>query len=793
MATINQNASFSASRIDRSARGQGATIKTDRLSFMGGSAPYVNASFRSPSQTVLEKEEDVELPPLPVIQAPVQNKPQIHYIEVEKPIIVEKTIPKEIVEEVYVNVPQVREVIQPIYVEVPKESYVEVVNLLPPPCPDVPIQYRKILAEGCAKLALFMMENRHLQTKLYEAEIAREKWRTDLLKKGINPDRLVRKPKPQIPTVVPRNISPQPAMNIRTVSPQPALRQVQPKVVARPAVDSSRKLIATQEFECILVPHAEVKNYRSSIDKFKLSNATVLPNLDDPATYQRSRSPSPNPGKIPNIDQTTPLIQQQLIRIPREKKIEPSPPPPPRKPAPVPTPTPLPPKPAQQPLPPQQQYVPRPLQPTYEAMQVSRGVRPDLSPVRIESRPRPDSEARVEFDVKSGDYTEEKWNQKVKQMQQQGLGGPPAPRFIKTNEPKLLPPVVNQIRESNPSYSAYSPRTGNNAPTSFSTLAAGGGAAYGYASPIVSQYTSNYQTTSNQTNRYSQSTLVQNQLDRKEYRPNHNFNPVPLDQVSKYHPNATFSPGNSQTAPPLPVARLGNSGEGNTIPNPPIIQMSIVQETKTSQVINQRDGNNSPQNQSNFMEGDSISKSGKPFDNMDDISNRPSNIPDFEERNSGSQTPLFNSITPEQNVPINESQKQQVLSRVAEALKKSKLEEDDAQKIVDIVSRSRTHDEALNAVREGMGEMNIPESHPNANIESEVMNRISGVLKDTLQQDLIAEAKIKKLASKEANRLSNAPTEIQGGGGAYNDRRSFDDSEYDGDTSLNRPTIPRRN
>ena len=37
--------------------------------------------------------------------------PQIQYIEVERPRVTERIVNKEIVEEVYINVPQIREVI----------------------------------------------------------------------------------------------------------------------------------------------------------------------------------------------------------------------------------------------------------------------------------------------------------------------------------------------------------------------------------------------------------------------------------------------------------------------------------------------------------------------------------------------------------------------------------------------------------------------------------------------------------------------------------------------------------
>ena len=65
----------------------------------------------------------------------------IQYIEVEKPVIKERIMNKEIVEEVYVNVPEIRQVIKPIYVPVPQEEIVEVYTLLPPPCIHIKPEY----------------------------------------------------------------------------------------------------------------------------------------------------------------------------------------------------------------------------------------------------------------------------------------------------------------------------------------------------------------------------------------------------------------------------------------------------------------------------------------------------------------------------------------------------------------------------------------------------------------------------------------------------------------------------
>lgn len=115
----------------------------------------------------------------------------IQYIEVEKPVIKERIVNKEIVEEVYVNVPEIREVIKPIYVPVPQEEIVEVYTLLPPPCIDVKPEYRKILAEGCVKLALFTEENKRLLRKLHDLEESKREQLEMLQKKGIvyNPNK----------------------------------------------------------------------------------------------------------------------------------------------------------------------------------------------------------------------------------------------------------------------------------------------------------------------------------------------------------------------------------------------------------------------------------------------------------------------------------------------------------------------------------------------------------------------------------------------------------------------------
>jgi hypothetical protein len=115
----------------------------------------------------------------------------IQYIEVEKPVIKERIVNKEIVEEVYVNVPEIREVIKPIYVPVPQEEIVEVYTLLPPPCIDVKPEYRKILAEGCVKLALFTEENKRLSRKLHDLEESKREQLEMLQKKGIvyNPNK----------------------------------------------------------------------------------------------------------------------------------------------------------------------------------------------------------------------------------------------------------------------------------------------------------------------------------------------------------------------------------------------------------------------------------------------------------------------------------------------------------------------------------------------------------------------------------------------------------------------------
>jgi hypothetical protein len=144
------NRSVSPASRNNMFRGMGHKVETDRLNFDQG-------------EEATEGEE-------------------IEYIEVERPMIIEKIIDKEIIEEVYVNIPQIVEVIKPIYVDVPVEQYVEVIEILPPPVPEVPAEYKKILAEGCAKLALMMLENRRLHFQLEHTRELKEQ-RIAFLKK----------------------------------------------------------------------------------------------------------------------------------------------------------------------------------------------------------------------------------------------------------------------------------------------------------------------------------------------------------------------------------------------------------------------------------------------------------------------------------------------------------------------------------------------------------------------------------------------------------------------------------
>lgn len=116
---------------------------------------------------------------------PVFDRPEVQYIEVERPVITEKIVPKEIYEEVYVNVPTVKEVIVPVYVPVSQEEYVEVIEMLPPPLEDIPAEYRKIIGEGAVKLGLFLMENKRLNEKLNMLKSVKEHEIAELRKKGI--------------------------------------------------------------------------------------------------------------------------------------------------------------------------------------------------------------------------------------------------------------------------------------------------------------------------------------------------------------------------------------------------------------------------------------------------------------------------------------------------------------------------------------------------------------------------------------------------------------------------------
>lgn len=157
-------------------RGTGASVESDRLHL---------SSYPRRVATSIDRSTFQQTQPPAAFTAPFPPKSEIQYVEVEKPRIVEKIIPKEIVEEVYVNVPVVREVVQPVYVEVPDEKYVEVYNILPPPCPVIPEKYRKIIAEGNTKLVLFLMENDRLNRRLAELRKVKRIQTEELLRKGI--------------------------------------------------------------------------------------------------------------------------------------------------------------------------------------------------------------------------------------------------------------------------------------------------------------------------------------------------------------------------------------------------------------------------------------------------------------------------------------------------------------------------------------------------------------------------------------------------------------------------------
>ena len=250
---------------------------------------------------------------------PLFARPEVQYIEVERPVVTEKIVPKEIYEEVYVNIPTVKEVIVPVYVPVPQEEYVEVVEMLPPPLEDIPQEYRKIIAEGTVKLGLFLMENRRLREKLENLKATKEHEIMELRKRGIIYDRNKNRR---------YKMMREKRMRSELQEPVPTRRSHAETYVPRtnqPSYPTNQNWIERKitEFELVHEPVSIPDMPPSSLTNFNPTLVNIVPDLTDDLMYRAARSQSPpreprDPNR-PSLDQKVSSLTPWVKRIQRKE------------------------------------------------------------------------------------------------------------------------------------------------------------------------------------------------------------------------------------------------------------------------------------------------------------------------------------------------------------------------------------------------------------------------------------------------------------------------------------------
>lgn len=247
---------------------------------------------------------------------PQRRQNNIQYIEVEKPVIKEKLVPKEIVEEVYVNVPEVREVIHPVYVPMPQEEIVEIYTLLPPPCIEVKPEYRKILAEGCVKLLLFTRENERLYRRLQVLEEQKKEQLAVLKKRRIayDPEKAKKARERKASTSVPKAEKPQ-----STLAQAPAIRTQAPIIKAQPQPEV--KVFHTGQDGSISRSETHQLSYKVVAENKGPSQSTYIIYPPEPTlncnSLKQYREASPPKTLLPQLeDQRVMARLNQLARTP---------------------------------------------------------------------------------------------------------------------------------------------------------------------------------------------------------------------------------------------------------------------------------------------------------------------------------------------------------------------------------------------------------------------------------------------------------------------------------------------
>lgn len=241
------------------------------------------------------------------LHVPMERRGNVQYIEVEKPVIKETLVEKVIEEDVYLNIPQIREVIQPVYVPVPVEQLVEVYNIVPPPCPVVKEDYRKILAEGCVKLALFVKENERLMRRVKELEALKAIQIEELSKQGKTYDPSKRHKK------VNQHEAEKRSDKVQTARSGPIKDQVR--------YGTPVKVFTTTAEGAIIRSETTATQSRLIAENRGPATSYITINPPEPTlvahSLSRFRSTTPPKSIIPDMQQTN--IASRLMTMPREE------------------------------------------------------------------------------------------------------------------------------------------------------------------------------------------------------------------------------------------------------------------------------------------------------------------------------------------------------------------------------------------------------------------------------------------------------------------------------------------